>query len=62
VQFTYYNGTVSKTFPVNQEISNIAFSVEVDNSITNRIGGGTMADNYSITMTGLLDGSQVFTS
>lgn len=62
VQFTYYNGTVSKTFPVNQEISDIAFSVEVDNSITNRIGGGTMADNYSITMTGLLDGNQVFTS
>lgn len=62
VQFTYYNGTVSKTFPVNQEVSNIAFSVEVDNSITNRIGGGSMADNYSITMTGLLDGSQVFIS
>lgn len=51
VQFSYTQGSASKSYLVGNTVQNVQFEVSVDNSITNKIGGnGEVFDSYSLQM------------
>lgn len=60
VQFSYTQGTVTKSYPINVTVTGVSFTVTIDNSITNKIGNdGEVIDAYSVSMDVQSDGATV---
>lgn len=52
VQFDYRGGSASQTITVPENATNATLSLSVNNTIANRIGGGELADTWSVTING----------